>query len=443
MSTLQGFAGLAQMADQAQQAPVNLATSKANLEAIQQGIEQRKLTDPVQLATSQQNLAILNQSYKQNETVNPLIAQQHQNAVTQGGLTIEEARRRAELEQTNAKAINSAIREVQQDPNSKTSSNALIELGARNPSALAGIQAAKNQYTAEQQKFVTDANFNAFIAMRNESPDEAAAALIKARDAAQTSGQPKLVDAFNQDLALLQKNPEAAYDKFTLLSLISPAHKQAIDDLGKMTTLPTTVQTAVNKFVAAGDAARKQANTASDLLNRWQSETNDKYGLIDKLASKARIETGHENPSDILRKETDAALNLDRLKIFKEEVGSMGIRNLKEFETALAGKVDVYGKKEQVMSSLEKIAKFSQLEQAYQQANASFTAKFRGSPDATRDVVLNGIEVKKGMNIEGYKKQVAGRMFPSTIIMPDGTIGQVPGDQVDAFLKTYPGAKVR
>jgi hypothetical protein len=231
---------------------------------------------------------------------------------------------------------------------------------------------------------VFDANFNAFIGMKNGSPDAATQAITLARDAALTSNQPALAAKFDSDLAMIQKDPEGAFNKFTLISASSPDHRQAMDQLTKTETLPSQVQAKVNKYVDTADAAYKQNVTVKDLLRRWETEPEDAKGFFSKMASKGRIATANEEPGDILRKETEAAFNLERLKLFKEEIGSMGIRNLAEFETALAGKTDPYGPKNQVVERLQRIAKFTEMEEAYQQANANWAAKFKGNPLATK-----------------------------------------------------------
>jgi hypothetical protein len=224
-----------------------------------------------------------------------------------------------------------------------------------------------------------------------------------------------------------------------------------MDAMNKVETLPSQVQAGVRKYVELADAAQKQGNTIGDLLRRWQEVPPNEAGGVSKLLSLGRMATANETPTDVLRKETEAAFNLERLKAFKEEIGSMGIRNLKEFETALAGKSDPYSKKDQVISRLERILEFTEREQTYQQANADWLTAFRGSSVATRDAVVNGIQIPKGSNVKNYKKAIAQSMFPEkqeptanvsvTVTMPDGKVGQIPSDQVEAFKKKYPGAK--
>jgi hypothetical protein len=451
MSTLQGFAGLANMADQAAMAPINKKLAEANLQAVQQGVEQSKLMNPVQLATARTNLGILGNSLRQQEKLNPIQLATAQNTKTLGDQAVALGELSNELQLKKAETYRVAIAEVQANPSSKAAQDAIVALSVLDPSAAAGIERAKAQYTSEQQRFVNDAQFNAFIGMRNNSPEAAAAALTQARDAAINSGQDRLVKAFDADLQLLQKDPQAAYAKFTLLAASSPDHRQAMDAMNKVETLPSQVQAGVRKYVELADAAQKQGNTIGDLLRRWQEVPPNEAGGVSKLLSLGRMATANETPTDVLRKETEAAFNLERLKAFKEEIGSMGIRNLKEFETALAGKSDPYSKKDQVISRLERILEFTEREQAYQQANADWLTAFRGSSVATRDAVVNGIQIPKGSNVQNYKKAIAQSMFPDkpeptanvpvTVTMPDGKVGQIPSDQVEAFKKKYPGAK--
>jgi hypothetical protein len=313
---------------------------------------------------------------------------------------------------------------------------------------------------------VFDANFNAFIGMKNGSPDAATQAITQARDAALSSNQPALAAKFDSDLAMIQKDPEGAFNKFTLISASSPDHRQAMDQLTRTQTLPSQVQAQVNKYVENANAAVKQNNTVKDLLRRWEGEPDDAKGFFRKMASKGRIGTAYEEPGDILRKETEASFNLERLKLFKEEIGSMGIRNLAEFETALAGKTDPYGAKNQVVERLQRIVEFTEKEQAYQQANADWLTAFRGSSIATRDAVVNGIQIPKGSNVQGYKKAIASSMFPdaqapaanapagknanpatpagfTTVVMPDGKILGVPSDKLNQLIKDYPSARVQ
>jgi len=426
MSTMQGFAGLAQMADQAQQAPVNLATAKTNLE-------------------------ILSQSYEQNKQMNPLRLQIAQSEKDQGDEALKLARMNNEIKQQAQFNMKSAIQEVQANPSSKAAQNALLAFSAMDPTGANGLEGSIAKTDAQQRRLVFDANFNAFIGMRNGSPDSAIAAITQARDAALNSGQPDLAKKFDQDLQLVQKDPTAAYNKFTLISASSPDHRQAMNEMTKADTLPSQVQSQVNKFVAAADSAGKQNTTVGDLLRRWQDVPEDESGPVSKIMSQGRIAISKETPTDVLRKETEAAFNLERLKAFKEEVGSMGIRNLKEFETALAGKTDPYSSKQQVIDRLQKIFQFTEMEKAYQQANADWLTTFRGSSIATRDAMVNGIQIPKGSNVQGFKKAIASSMFPEaqapvgnapvTVTMPDGKTGTIPKDQVDAFKKKYPGAK--
>lgn len=450
MSSLQGFAGLAQLANQMEMAPINKKLAETNLQAVQQGVEQSKLMNPVQLATAQTNLGILGNSLRQQEKLNPIQLATAQNTKTLGDQAVALGALTNELQVKKAEIYRNAIAKVQANPNSKDAQDAIIALSVLDPGAAQGIENAKAKYSAEQQRFVNDAQFNAFIGMRNNSPESAAAALTQARDAAINSGQDKLAQAFNSDLQLLQKDPQAAYNKFTLISASSPDHRQAMDALTKTETLPSQVQAGVKKYVELADAATKQGNTIGDLLRRWQEVPQSEAGGVSKLMSLGRIATSNETPTDVLRKETEAAFNLERLKAFKEEIGSMGIRNLKEFETALAGKSDPYSKKDQVITRLEKILDFTVREQTYQQANADWLTAFRGSSVAPRDAVVNGIQIPKGSNVQAYKKAIAQSMFPDkpapaasgsvTVTMPDGKVGQIPSDQVEAFKKKYPGA---
>jgi hypothetical protein len=92
MSSMQGFAGLAQMADQAQQAPVNLATAKTNLEAMKLGLEQAKVMNPLNVKTAETNLGILSQSLEQNKLMNPLRLQIAQSERDQGDEALKLAR---------------------------------------------------------------------------------------------------------------------------------------------------------------------------------------------------------------------------------------------------------------------------------------------------------------------------------------------------------------
>jgi hypothetical protein len=451
MSTLQGFAGLANMADQAAMAPINKKLAEANLQAVQQGVEQSKLMNPVQLATSQKNLAILNQSYNQNEKLDPLKLAKAQNDKTLGDQAVALGELSNELDFKKAETYRVAIAEVQANPSSKAAQDAIIALSVYNPSAAAGIERAKEQYTLEQQRFVNDAQFNAFIGMRNNSPEAAAAALTQAKDAAINSGQDRLVKAFDADLQLLQKDPQAAYNKFTLLAASSPDHLKAMDAMNKVETLPSQVQAGVKKYVELADAAKAQGYTIQDLINRWEDVPENEAGAASMVASKVRIATANETPTDVLRKETQASFNLDRLTAFKKEIGSMGIRNQKEFETALSGSSNPYSNREQVVKRLKAILALTERDQIIQQANADWLTVFRGSSFATRDSVINGIQIPKGSNLDQYKKALARSMFPEkqepttnvlvTVTMPDGKVGQIPSDQVEAFKKKYPGAK--
>ena len=453
MATMQGFAGLAEMADRAEQAPVNLETAKANLESIQAQNAQRKLTDPVQLATSQKNLDILNQNYNQTEKMNPLRLQIAQSEKDQGDEALKLARMNNEIKQQAQFNLKSAIQELTENPSSKRAQNALLAFAAVDPAGAQAVETAIGKTTEQQRRLVFDANFNAFIGMKNGSPDAAAQAITQARDAALTSGQPDLAAKFDSDLGMIQKDPEGALTKFALISGSSPDHRQAMDQLTKTQTLPSQVQSAVKKYTDAADSAAKQGNTVGDLLRRWQEVPENEAGGVSKLMSLGRIATSNETPTDVLRKETEAAFNLERLKAFKEEVGSMGIRNLKEFETALAGKSDPYSKKEQVIDRLQKIGQFTQMEQAYQQANADWLTTFRGSSIATRDATVNGIQIPKGSNVQSFKKAIAAGMFPDaqapaantpvSVTMPNGKTGTIPRDQVEAFKKKYPDATFR
>lgn len=461
MSSLQGFAGLAQLANQMEMAPINKKLAETNLQAVQQGVEQSKLMNPVQLETARTNLGILGNSLRQQEKLNPIQLATAQNTKTLGDQAVALGALTNELQVKKAETYRNAIAEVQANPSSKTAQDAIIALSVFDPGAAQGIEKAKANYTAEQQRFVNDTQFNAFIAMRNNSPEAAAAALTQARDAAINSGQDRLAQALNYDLQLLQKDPQAAYNKFTLIAASSPDHRQAMDALNKTETLPAQVQAGVKKYVDLADAATQQGYTIQNLINQWQDVPESESGGVNKLLSKARIATAYETPTDILRKETESSFNLDRLRAFKAEIGSMGIRNQKEFETALAGKTDPYGKKEQVIERLKSILKLTQRDEQIQQANADWLTTFRGSSFATRNAVINGIEIEKGSTLKDYKKALALDMFAEDqqaedqqpksvtttatvlVTMPDGKVGRIPSDQVEAFKKKYPGAKIQ
>jgi hypothetical protein len=462
MSTLQGFAGLAQMADQAQQAPVNLATSKANLEAINLGLEQAKVMNPLNVQTAQTNLGILGQTLEQNKQMNPLRIQIAQNEKDQGDETLKLARMQNDIKQQLRFNMNAAVQEVQANPSSKAAQNALLAFSAMDPAGAQALEGVIAKTTEQQRRLVFDANFNAFIGMKNGSPDAAIEAITQARDAAVASGQPQLAKKFEWDLGMIQKDPESAFNKFTLVAASSPDHRQAMDQLTKTQTLPSQVQSQVNKFVAAADSAGKQNTTVGDLLRRWQDVPANESGPVSKIMSQGRITLSQETPTDVLRKETEAAFNLERLKAFKEEVGSMGIRNLKEFETALAGKTDPYSSKQQVIDRLQKISQFTEMEKAYQQANADWLTTFRGSSVATRDAMVNGIQIPKGSNVQDFKKAIAGSMFPNAstpaptpasnsapknqlinVQIPGKPPGTIRMDQLEDFKKKYPGAKIQ
>jgi hypothetical protein len=451
MSTIAQFGGLAQMAQQAKQAPVNLATSKANLEAIKLGLDQAKVMNPLNVQTAQTNLGILSNSLDQQKKMNPIQLGIAENTRDQGTEALRLAKMTNDLQEEKRFNMKSAIQEVQANPSSKAAQNALLAFSAMDPAGAQSLESVIGKTTEQQRRLVFDANFNAFIGMKNGSPDAAIEAITQARDAAVASGQPQLAKKFEWDLGMIQKDPESAFNKFTLIAASSPDHRQAMDQLTKTQTLPSQVQAQVNKYVENAGAAVKQGNTVKDLLRRWEGEPDDSKGFFRKMLSKGRIGTASEEPGDILRKETEAAFNLERLKLFKEEIGSMGIRNLAEFETALAGKTDPYGAKNQVVERLQRIVEFADKEQAFQQANADWLTTFRGSSVATRNATVNGIQIPKGSNVQGFKKAIALQLFPEaqppagnapvTVTMPDGKTGTIPRDQVDAFKKKYPGAK--
>jgi hypothetical protein len=173
MSTMQGFAGLVQMADQMKQAPVNLATSKANLEAMKLGLEQTKVMNPLNVKTAETNLGILSQSYEQNKQMNPLRLQIAQSEKDQGDEALKLARMTNELQQQKQFNMKSAIQEVQTNPSSKAAQNALLAFAAMDPAGSQSLETVIGKTTEQQRRLVFDANFNAFIGMKNGSPDAA------------------------------------------------------------------------------------------------------------------------------------------------------------------------------------------------------------------------------------------------------------------------------
>jgi hypothetical protein len=471
MSTLQGFAGLAQMADQAQQAPVNLATSKANLEAIQQGIAQRKLTDPYNLATLQKNLDILNQSYKQNEIIHPLQVQQYKDAAQQAQLNIADLQRQAEEKQKAQKALDDAILENQTAPSGEKAQKLNIAAAARNPQQYAMMQSAINNADDRTRRNVFDTNFDTWAALASGSPDDARAVLEKSIEAANNGDRKDLAAKYALDLKMLDTDPSgnSLLNKTAMVAANSPQHKAAMDMYAKGITLPPSVARDVKKESDQAEAANNLTAELSDLQNKWM-KMPEKLGAVGYAGAKVAEGLPFlRSEEDNIRLLTDSYFNLDRLKIFKKEMGSMGIRNQKEFETALGGKVSVYSDKSQVLDRLEAIKSLLSKEAATKEANANWISTFKGSTIATKPGMITGIPIEKGMTVKDFQKQYAQKLFPEnsnmldspignvdeqgnpitppakntsvTATMPDGRTGTIPRDQIDAFKKKYPGSK--
>ena len=491
MSTMQGFAGLAQMADQAEQAPVNLATSKANLEAIQQGIAQRKLTDPVQLATSQKNLDILNQSYKHNEILHPLQVRNYEQLVQQGLLNVEDLKRQAEAQKKAQQSLDDAILENQTNPSGKNAEKLNIAAAARNPQAWATMASSVANADERTRRIAFDTSFDTWAALASGSPDDAKTVLQTSIDAANNAGRKDLAIKFQSDLKMLDTDPtgNSLLTKASMIAANSPQHKTAMDMYAKGITLPPSVARDVKKELDQVTSLEGLRTELSDLQSKWEKMPEPPapgaIGNIEKAINYVGQKGKEAFPAfrteeDNLRLLTDSYFNLDRLKQFKDAMGSMGIRNLKEFETALGGKVSVYADKDQVINRIHAIKELIGGLAGIKEASANWISTFKGSSIATKNGMITGIPIEKGTTIKEFEKEYqkqyiqnlfeqnfnqlrtpmgnvdaqgnsvaapaenapavsAGKIF--RVISPDGKLLQGTKEQIEAYKKDNPGAR--
>jgi hypothetical protein len=413
--------------------------------------------------------------------------QQYKDAAQQAQLNIAELQRRGEEQKKAQQSLDDAILENQTNPSGKNAEKLNIAAAARNPQAYATMQSAIANADDRTRRIAFDTNFDTWAALASGSPDDAKTVLQTSIDAANNAGRKDLAAKFQSDLKMLDTDPtgNSLLTKASMVAANSPQHKAAMEMYAKGITLPPSVARDVKKELDQVTSSENLRNELSDLQSKWEKMPEPPapgaVGNIEKAINYVGQKGKEAFPvfrteEDNLRLLTDSYFNLDRLKQFKDAMGSMGIRNLKEFETALGGKVSVYSDKSQVINRIDAIKGLLEKLAATKEASANWISTFKGSSIATKNGMITGIPIEKGMTVKEFEKQYAQKLFEQDpnqlktpmgnvdaqgnsvaapaanapavsagkifrVISPDGKLLQGTKEQIEAYKRSNPGAR--